>query len=160
LAGLYGIQAGEANRRAHEWLGKVGLGDAWNRKVEELSKGNQQKVQVLAAILHEPDLMLLDEPFSGLDPINTEVLRDTLLQRRAQGHTIIFSSHRLEQVEEICDHVAMIHKGRLLMAGSLNDVKRRTTRRMVELAFMPTGDLPPNLDGFLQALAPYHLIMH
>jgi ABC-2 type transport system ATP-binding protein len=160
LAGLYGIQAREANRRAHEWLGKLGLGDAWNRKVEELSKGNQQKVQVLAAILHEPDLMLLDEPFSGLDPINTEVLRDTLLQRRAQGHTIIFSSHRLEQVEEICDHVAIIHKGRLLMAGSLNDIKRRTSRNMVELAFMSDSDQPLNLDGFLQSLAPYHLTIH
>jgi ABC-2 type transport system ATP-binding protein len=160
LAGLYGIQVGEAKRRAHEWLAKLGLGDAWNRKVEELSKGNQQKVQVLAAILHEPDLMLLDEPFSGLDPINTEVLRDTLMQRRAQGHTIIFSSHRLEQVEEICDHVAMIHRGRLLMAGSLNDIKHRTTRKMVEMAFMSTGDQPPNLDGFLQALAPYRLAIH
>jgi ABC-2 type transport system ATP-binding protein len=159
LAGLYGVPSGEATRRAHEWLGRVGLGDAWNRKIEELSKGNQQKVQVLAAILHDPDLMLLDEPFSGLDPINTEILRDTLLQRRAQGHTIIFSSHRLEQVEEICDHVAMIHKGRLLMAGSLADVKRRTDRRLVELAFTPENGRTPDLDTFLPYLTPYHVIV-
>jgi len=157
LAGLYGVPSGEATRRAHEWLGRVGLGDAWNRKVEELSKGNQQKVQVLAAILHEPDLMLLDEPFSGLDPINTEILRDTLLQRRAQGHTIIFSSHRLEQVEEICDHIAMIHRGRLLMAGSLADIKRRTERKLVELAFMSNDGQALDLDNFLQYLAPYHV---
>jgi ABC-2 type transport system ATP-binding protein len=135
LAGLSNLSDAEATRRAREWLDRLGLTDAWNRKVEELSKGNQQKVQVLAALLHDPALMLLDEPFSGLDPINTEVLRDTLVQRRDQGRTIIFSSHRLEQVEELCDHVAIIHRGRLLKAGPLAEVKRSTGRRFVEVEF-------------------------
>lgn len=158
LAGLNDVPSGEANRRAREWLGRVGLEDAWNRKVEELSKGNQQKIQVLAAILHDPDLMLLDEPFSGLDPINTDVLQDTLLQRRAAGHTIIFSSHRLEQVEELCDHVAIIHRGALLRTGSISEVKRSTGRRFVEVAFEdPSDGHKPDLNGFLSSLAPYPL---
>lgn len=161
LAGLNDVPAAEANHRARDWLKRVGLEDAWNRKVEELSKGNQQKVQVLAAILHDPQLMLLDEPFSGLDPINTEVLQDTLLERRSEGRTIIFSSHRLEQVEELCDHVAIIHKGRLLLAGPLSEVKRNTDRSFVELAFnIPTDDVSTNghaqeLQHFLSSLPPH-----
>ncbi len=160
LSGLYGLPAGEATTRAHEWLEKVGLGDAWNRKVEELSKGNQQKVQVLAAILHEPDLMLLDEPFSGLDPINTEVLRDTLVQRQAQGKTIVFSSHRLEQVEELCDYVAIIHRGRLLATGLIADLKRQSGKQLIELAFAAQNGEPPNMERFLQALKPYKVKIH
>ena len=153
LAGLNNLSTKEATARAHEWLGRLGLGDAWNRKVEELSKGNQQKVQVLAAILHDPSLMLLDEPFSGLDPINTEVLRDTLLQRRSEGRSVVFSSHRLEQVEELCDHVAMIHKGRLLNAGPISEIKRSTGRRLVELAFDVSGNgHVPTFTNFLSVL--------
>jgi ABC-2 type transport system ATP-binding protein len=156
LASLNNLSTAEATGRAREWLGRVGLEDAWDRKVEELSKGNQQKVQVLAAILHDPELMLLDEPFSGLDPINTEVLRDTLVQRQAQGRTIVFSSHRLEQVEELCDHVAIIHKGRLLRAGPLYELKRSTGRRFVEVAFIVAGNgHAPDLGSFLSSLAPY-----
>jgi ABC-2 type transport system ATP-binding protein len=156
LAGLNDLPSAEAERRAREWLQRVGLSDAWSRKVEELSKGNQQKVQVLAAILHDPELMLLDEPFSGLDPINTEILRDTLLQRQAQGRTIIFSSHRLEQVEELCDHVSIIHKGRLLVAGSLADLKRNTKRRLVELAFdVSSNGRVPDLGGLLSSLSRF-----
>lgn len=155
LAGLNDVPRAEAIKRVREWLKRMGLEDAWNRKVEELSKGNQQKVQVLAAILHDPDLMLLDEPFSGLDPINTEVLRETLLQRRSEGRTIIFSSHRLEQVEEICDHVAIIHKGHLLVAGLLSDLKRRSGHVLVELAFAgPSNGHSPDIGAFLGSLAP------
>jgi ABC-2 type transport system ATP-binding protein len=159
LASLNDVTTAEATRRAHEWLGRVGLGDAWNRKVEELSKGNQQKVQVLAAILHDPQLMLLDEPFSGLDPINTDILRDTLLERRAEGKTIIFSSHRLEQVEELCDHVGIIHRGRLLSAGPISEVKRTDARRFVEVAFDLYGgsrngdERVPDLKDFLAAIS-------
>lgn len=152
LSGLYGLTPQEANREAREWLRRVGLDDAWSRKVEELSKGNQQKVQVLAALLHNPDLMLLDEPFSGLDPINTEVLRETLLERQSQGKTIVFSSHRLEQVEELCDYVAIIHKGRLLTTGLISDLKRRSSKHIVEMAFAPRDGQPLNMDAFLQSL--------
>jgi ABC-2 type transport system ATP-binding protein len=163
LAGLNNLTPGEATRRAREWLARVGLADAWSRKVEELSKGNQQKVQVLAALLHDPALMLLDEPFSGLDPINTDVLRDTLLQRQHEGRTIIFSSHRLEQVEELCDHVAIIHKGRLLKAGPLTELKRSTGRKFVEVAFVDASTngyangKAHGLDAFLSSLAPMHV---
>jgi ABC-2 type transport system ATP-binding protein len=160
LSGLYGLSTAEATKRAHEWLERLSLGDAWNRKVEELSKGNQQKVQVLAAILHEPDLMLMDEPFSGLDPINTEVLRDTLVQRQQAGRTIILSSHRLEQVEELCDYVAIIHKGRLLTTGLISDLKQRSGRRMVEVAFAPVNGQPANLDAFVAALKALNLTVH
>ncbi|MEO6457154.1 MAG: ATP-binding cassette domain-containing protein, partial [Chloroflexia bacterium] len=152
LAGLNDIGSTEANRRAREWLGRVGLGGEWGRKVEELSKGNQQKVQVLAALIHDPDLMLLDEPFSGLDPINTEILRETLLQRRDQGRTIIFSSHRLEQVEELCDHVAIIHRGRLLTSGPLSTLKKQSGRALVELGFKLPVDSAPALDTFINGL--------
>jgi ABC-2 type transport system ATP-binding protein len=156
LAGLNDLSTAEATRRAREWLHRVSLSDAWGRRVEELSKGNQQKVQVLAAILHDPQLMLLDEPFSGLDPINTEVLRDTLFERRAEGRTIVFSSHRLEQVEELCDHVAIIHKGRLLLSGLLADLKRTAGRRLIELGFLGPGNgRSPDLDAFLSSLVPY-----
>lgn len=162
LAGLNDLSNAEATRRAKDWLARVGLADAWNRKVEELSKGNQQKVQVLAAILHDPALMLLDEPFSGLDPINTEVLRDTLLERRLEGRSIIFSSHRLEQVEELCDHVAIIHKGRLLSTGRLSDLKRQTGRRLVELAFnvavpLQANGHAPSLEAFLSELKAHNV---
>src|SRR3954453_758252 len=163
LAGLNNLSTHEATTRAREWLQRLGLADAWNRKVEELSKGNQQKVQVLAAILHDPALILLDEPFSGLDPINTEVLRDTLLERRLEGRSIIFSSHRLEQVEVLCDHVAIIHKGKLLSAGPLSELRRSTGRRLVELAFnIPVGSVSSNghassLNGFTSRLPEHRM---
>ncbi len=157
MAGLHDLSTTEATRRAREWLERLGLPDAWHRKVEELSKGNQQKVQVLAAILHDPQLMLLDEPFSGLDPINTELLRDTLLRRRSEGRTVIFSSHRLEQVEELCDSVAIIHRGRLLASGLIAELKRASSRRLVELAFAPINGQLPDLDAFLAALRPYQV---
>jgi len=159
LAGLNDIGSKEANRRAKEWLGRVGLGGEWGRKVEELSKGNQQKVQVLAALIHDPDLMLLDEPFSGLDPINTEILRETLLQRRDQGRTIIFSSHRLEQVEELCDHVAIIHRGRLLAAGPMSELKKQSGRALVELGFKLPANSAPALDSFISGLGSDTLIV-
>ena len=158
LGSLNNLTAAEATRRAREGLARMGLGEQWNRKVEELSKGNQQKVQVLAAILHDPELMLLDEPFSGLDPINTDVLRETLFQRRDQGRTIIFSSHRLEQVEELCDHIAIIHRGRLLLTGSLSKIKRSTGRNFVEVAFdVPGNGHAPGFSHFLTSLKPYRL---
>ncbi|MEO5951162.1 MAG: ATP-binding cassette domain-containing protein, partial [Chloroflexia bacterium] len=155
LAGLHDMSSGEATKQAHFLLERVGLGDAWSRKVEELSKGNQQKVQVLAALLHEPDLMLMDEPFSGLDPINAEVLRDTLQDRQKQGKTIVFSSHRLEQVEEICDYVAIIHKGRLLVTGLISDLKRRSSKQLIEVAFGARDGVALDLDEFVQKL-PLH----
>jgi ABC-2 type transport system ATP-binding protein len=152
LAGLHEMDSKEATKQAKFWLEKVGLEDAWGRKVEELSKGNQQKVQVLAALLHDPDLMLMDEPFSGLDPINTEVLRETLQDRQEQGKTIVFSSHRLEQVEEICDQVAIIHKGKLLVTGLISELKRRSSKQLIELAFATRDGQVVEMDRFLQAL--------
>lgn len=159
LSGLYGMGSKEATEQAHFWLEKVGLGDGWNRKVEELSKGNQQKVQVLAALLHDPELMLLDEPFSGLDPINAEVLRDTLQDRQKQGKTIVFSSHRLEQVEEICDYVAIIHKGRLLTTGLISDLKRQSSKQLIELGFAPRDGSAVEMDEFLQALPLQNMVI-
>ncbi len=160
LEGLNDVDTAEAVKRAQAGLERLGLADAWNRKVEELSKGNQQKVQVLAAIIHQPDLMLLDEPFSGLDPINTELLREILEERQAEGRTIIFSSHRLEQVEAVCDYVAIVHKGKLLTTGRISDLRRQSGRRLVEVDFsIPGSDdaATPDMAGFLSALSSHQV---
>ena len=159
LAGLNDVGTAEATKRVRNWLGRVGLAEEWGRKVEELSKGNQQKVQVLAALIHDPDLMLLDEPFSGLDPINTEILRETLLQRRDEGRTIIFSSHRLEQVEELCDYIAIIHRGRLLTSGPLSDLKRQTGRALVEIGFDLPAESASALDPFVTGFGSHALVI-
>ena len=160
LASIRGLSLAESSRRAAIWLDRVGLAPRAQSLTRELSKGNQQKVQVLAALLHDPDLMLLDEPFSGLDPINTEILRETLLQRQAAGRTIIFSSHRLEQVEELCDYVAIIHRGRLLASGLVSDLRKRSGKTLVELGFsLPSGS-GKELEAFVQGLGSNTVIVH
>ncbi len=106
------------------WLERLGLSDWRMRKVNELSKGMQQKVQFISTILHDPDLLVMDEAFSGLDPVNSQVLKDTVLELRAQGKTILFSTHIMEQAEKICDHVCIIARGKKLVDGTLSDLKR------------------------------------
>jgi len=125
LAELHGLSRGEALPRIETWLGKVGL-EAWGkRKVEELSKGMQQKIQLIGTVLHEPDLLVLDEPFSGLDPINQSLFKELLAEYKAQGKTILFSTHVMEQAEKLCDHICLISGGRTVLSGSMRDVKRR-----------------------------------
>jgi len=124
LAELKGVDRRSARTRALTWLERLGLSDWCMRKVNELSKGMQQKVQFISTILHDPDLLVMDEAFSGLDPVNSQVLKDTVLELRARGKTILFSTHIMEQAEKVCDHVCIIARGKKLVDGPLAGIKR------------------------------------
>ena len=124
LAELKGIPPRESARRIGHWLERMGLADRAEARVQELSKGNQQKLQFIAAVLHEPEILILDEPFSGLDPINQQELREVILDLRRQGRTIVFSTHILEHAERLCDHVCILARGRKVLDGPLAAVKR------------------------------------
>ncbi len=125
LARLKGMQASGAERAAREWLDRFDAADWYGKQVEELSKGMQQKVQFVATVMHGPDLVILDEPFSGLDPINADLLQETVAELRADGRTVLFASHRMEQVEQLCDDLCLIARGRVVLSGSMREVKRR-----------------------------------
>jgi ABC-2 type transport system ATP-binding protein len=134
FASLYGIPRDVAAARGREWLARFRIADYEKRRAEELSKGNQQKVQLIAAILHEPVVLLMDEPFVGLDPVNVALLKEAFGEMQARGTTLVFSTHQMEMVEELCEAVALIDKGKVVLAGALRDVKRSTGRRVVRLA--------------------------
>ena len=142
FAGLYGVPEDRAIREARSWLARFRVPEFADRRAEELSKGNQQKVQFLAAVLHNPDVLLLDEPFTGLDPVNVAMLREALLELRDQGKTIILSTHQMETVEAMCESVAIVDRGRVVVGGRLRDVKRSTGRRMVILSVEGDHRLP------------------
>jgi ABC-2 type transport system ATP-binding protein len=134
---LRGLARRDAVARASRWLERLDLQDWKRNKVQDLSKGMQQKVQFACALLHEPELLVLDEPWSGLDPINAEVLRDVVLEQRAAGRTILFSTHLMEQAEKICDHVCIIARGKKVLEGALDQVKREAASdRLIALAFV------------------------
>ena len=125
LGEIRGLERAEARRRAMQWLERVGLADRAARKVEELSKGMQQKVQFIGSVIHDPEVMILDEPFSGLDPVNAMVLKDLLQEFKSQGRTIILSTHVMEQAEKLCDEIALINRSRVVLAGSLAEIRRQ-----------------------------------
>ena len=125
LAQLKGLTAIEAKRRLKMWFEKFDIMQWWNKKIEELSKGMQQKVQFIITVIHEPDLLIFDEPFSGFDPINTEQLKKEILELKNAGRTIIFSTHNMASVEEICDEIALINKSEVVLTGNVNDVRNR-----------------------------------
>jgi ABC-2 type transport system ATP-binding protein len=125
LAQLKGISAGDARRQLRGWFEKFDLMPWWNRKVESLSKGMQQKVQFIITVLHKPELLIFDEPFSGFDPINVNLLKQELLTLRNEGATIIFSTHNMGSVEELCDDIALINKSRKVLDGNIRDIRRR-----------------------------------
>lgn len=135
LAEMKGMDRHAARPKALEWLARLGLADWRLRKVNELSKGMQQKVQFISTILHDPDLLVMDEPFSGLDPVNSQVLKDTVLDLRRRGKTILLSTHIMEQAEKICDSVCIIARGRKLVDGTLAEVKRTHGGRHVLIGF-------------------------
>ena len=134
FAGLQGVPHDVARRDARAWLTRFRVPDFAERRAEELSKGNQQKVQFLAAVMHDPQVLLLDEPFTGLDPVNIVLLREAILDLRDRGRTIILSTHQMETVEAMCESVAIVDRGRAVVAGPLRDVKRSSGRRMVLLS--------------------------
>jgi ABC-2 type transport system ATP-binding protein len=138
---LYGIGRSEARTLAYEWLARFRIADMADRRVESLSKGNQQKVQFVATVLHDPDVLLMDEPFVGLDPINVSLLKDAFLELRDRGKTLVFSTHQLDQAEELCDSVAIIDHGRLVTSGPTREVKRSTGHQVVRVATSTDGEL-------------------
>ena len=133
LARLQGLSKPTAIKHLNEWLERFQITEYRRKKVEELSKGNQQKIQFLAAIVHDPLILIMDEPFSGLDPVNAIILKDAFLEMHKRGKTIIFSTHQLEQVEELCEDVLIINKGQTVIAGSVRDVKRQHGRNVARL---------------------------
>ena len=134
FAGLYGVPRERATREARAWLARFRVPEFADRRAEELSKGNQQKMQLLAASLHDPDVLLMDEPFTGLDPVNVALLREAFLELRDAGRTIIFSTHQMDTVEAMCESVAIVDRGRVVVGGPIRDVRRSAGRRMVRLS--------------------------
>jgi len=135
LAEMKGMDRRVARTKASQWLERLGLADWRMRKVNELSKGMQQKVQFISTIIHDPDLLVMDEAFSGLDPVNSQVLKDTVSDLRSRGKTILFSTHIMEQAEKLCDYVCIIARGKKLVDGTLGDVKRTHGGRHVIVGF-------------------------
>jgi ABC-2 type transport system ATP-binding protein len=141
FASLYGMPRERARRDALAWLARFRIPEYAGRRADSLSKGNQQKVQFIATILHDPDVLLMDEPFAGLDPVNVALLKAAFIEMRDRGKTLVFSTHQLEMAEELCDSVAIIDHGRLVTAGTTRDVKRSTGHQVVRLATSTDGDL-------------------
>jgi len=125
LAKLKGLSTAEATKRVKYWFEKLEMGSWWNKKVEDLSKGMQQKVQFVATVLHQPELIILDEPFSGFDPVNADVIKNEILELNKQGATFIFSTHRMESVEELCDSIALIHRSKKILDGTVTGIKEK-----------------------------------
>lgn len=152
FARLKGLSHYEATVRLKEWFDRFGILDWWNRKVEELSKGMAQKVQFIITVLHKPRLLIFDEPFSGFDPINAKLLKDEILRLRDMGSTIIFSTHNMSSVEEICDHITLINKSKNILSGSVDEIRNNYVRNRYVLIFDGNGnqlldDLSPLLIG-------------
>jgi ABC-2 type transport system ATP-binding protein len=124
LAQLKGLTKAEAKKRLKYWFERLEIGDWWNKKIQELSKGMAQKIQFIVTVLHEPKLLIFDEPFSGFDPINATIIKDEILHLKEKGASIIFSTHRMESVEELCEHIALIHQSEKILDGRLSDIKK------------------------------------
>lgn len=124
LAQLKGLSAKEAKKRLKYWFERLEIGQWWDKKIQELSKGMAQKVQFIVTVLHEPKLLIFDEPFSGFDPINADLIKDEILRLRDNGATVIFSTHRMESVEQMCDHIALMHQSNKILDGKLIDIKK------------------------------------
>ncbi|MBV8631275.1 MAG: ATP-binding cassette domain-containing protein [Silvibacterium sp.] len=132
---LRGLEPDVAGRRAHDWCERMQILDAAGKKTEELSKGMQQKIQFIATLLHDPELVIMDEPFSGLDPVNATLLQDTLVELKSAGKAILFSTHRMDQVEKLCDAICLIDKGHAVLQGGMREVKSRYERNHIVMNF-------------------------
>ena len=140
LAKLKGMSKSEAKQRLKYWFEKLEIGDWWNKKIQELSKGMAQKIQFVVTVLHQPKLLIFDEPFSGFDPINANLIKDEILQLRDEGATVVFSTHRMESVEEMCDHIALIHKANKILDGKLQDIKRTFKTNTFEVGLVTKNE--------------------
>ena len=138
LARLKGLDKATAQQRLNQWFSRLDIGDWWNRPVEELSKGMQQKVQFVVTMLHNPQLLILDEPFSGFDPVNADMLKREILRLKEEGTTIIFSTHNMPSAEELCDDIALINHARVVLSGSLADIKANNLGKGLDRIFIDT----------------------
>jgi ABC-2 type transport system ATP-binding protein len=141
LAQLKGLSKTEAKAKLKYWFERLEIGDWWNKKIQELSKGMAQKIQFVVTVLHEPKLLIFDEPFSGFDPINANLIKDEILKLRDDGATVIFSTHRMESVEEMCDHIALINRSKKILDGKLIDIKRAYQNNTFDVGLIPTNPL-------------------
>jgi len=144
LAQLKGLSKSVAMAKIKEWFIKFEMQSWWAKKVEDLSKGMSQKLQFVTTVLHEPKLIILDEPFSGLDPVNSNLIKDEIFKLAQRGSTILFSTHRMEQVEEICDHIILVNKGKKILDGSVKGVKNQFKENLFSIGF---EEIPKNLNG-------------
>lgn len=145
LARLKGLSASAAREELRYWMGHFDIKSWWDRKIEELSKGMQQKVQFIATVVHKPRLLILDEPFSGLDPINANLIKDEIIKLHKNGTTIIFSTHRMEQVEEMCQYIVLINKGQNILCGKVADIRQQFKESLYKIEF--EGRLPAELSS-------------
>ena len=152
LAQLKGMSAAEARKALKEWFVRFGIQDWWKKKVEELSKGMAQKVQFITTVVHKPSLMILDEPFSGFDPVNTELIRNEILRLKNEGSTIILSTHNMESVEELCDNIALINKSHLVVSGGVDEIRHRYGNNNLELVHTSEAALE-GVDGVFRVLS-------
>ena len=152
LAQLKGMSARDAQRELKKWFVKFGIQDWWKKKVEELSKGMAQKIQFITTVVHKPALMILDEPFSGFDPVNTELIRKEILALKEEGATIILSTHNMESVEELCDNIALINKSRLVIDGGVDEIRHKYGNNNVELIYTGENAIQ-SVDGLYTVLS-------
>ena len=155
LAQLRGMSSRDAARELKAWFVRFGIQDWWNKKVEELSKGMAQKVQFITTVVHKPSLMILDEPFSGFDPVNADLIRKEILRLKEEGATIILSTHNMESVEELCDEIALINKARLVVTGGTDDIRHRFGEDNVEIEY--TEDFARKQEVLTREKAPARL---
>ena len=148
LAQLKGLSKHDAKTQLEYWFERLEIQGWWNKKIEELSKGMAQKIQFVVTVLHKPKLLILDEPFSGFDPVNANLIKDEIIELNKQGTSVIFSTHRMESVEEMCDHIALIHKSNKLIEGKLTDVKKQFRTNSYEV-----GILSENSEGLVKELS-------
>ncbi|GAB3005421.1 ABC transporter ATP-binding protein [Niabella terrae] len=139
LARLKGLEKKQATLKIKEWFERFGMENWWNKKVEDLSKGMQQKLQFVTTVLHHPKLIILDEPFSGLDPVNSNLIKDEIFRLSREGATIIFSTHRMEQVEEICDHIILVNKGKKILDGTLDQLQQDFKENLYRVTLNDAG---------------------
>jgi ABC-2 type transport system ATP-binding protein len=154
LAQLKGLSKSEAKDRLKYWFERFDISEWWHKKIEELSKGQAQKIQFVVTVLHQPKLLIFDEPFSGFDPINANLIKDEILRLRDEGATVIFSTHRMESVEELCDHIALIHQSNKILDGKLTDIKKQFKTNTYEVGLQtPDADtLVKNLESHFEVL--------
>jgi ABC-2 type transport system ATP-binding protein len=144
LAQMKGLTKAEAKKQLDYWFDRLGIQGWWNKKIQELSKGMAQKIQFVVCVLHQPKLLIFDEPFSGFDPVNANIIKDEILALKEQGSTIIFSTHRMESVEELCDDIALIHQSNKLIEGKLDEVRKQYRTNSFEV-----GILTDNVEGLM-----------